>query len=152
MTAAALEPHLVFRLAADATRVGVAYVATEDGIHRFYGGGLPLCMDLRDGIDELRLRPGDCSAGQHSSSNATSTLWGDAIALELASLEAGPMQIDLGPVECLVQNTDISLVTIDIPEPAPGRILGVLARRMNGTDYGDSNQGLPRIPSGGDCD
>jgi hypothetical protein len=152
VTAPTLVPRLVFRLAADATRAGVAYVATEDGVYRFFGGGLPLCMDLRGGIDELRLWPGACSTGQLSSPTSSSTLWGDAIALELDSAETGPIQVDLGPVECLMQDADIAMATLEVPEPAAGRVLAVLARRMNAADYGDSNQGLPRIPSGGDCD
>ena len=143
----ALAPRLIFRLEADDRRLGVAYAATDDGVQRFYGGGLPSCLDARGGVDDLRLLPGPCPAG----SAPGTTLVGDAIAGHLDEVTPAQGRIDLGEVECLVAGGDISLVDIDPPEPPPGKALFFLARMAGAANYGSSSGGLPRRPSLGDC-
>ena len=76
---------------------------------------------------------------------------GDVIAVEVANVAAGAGFVSLGEVECLVDNGEISLVSLDTPDPAPGRALAILARDADATDYGYSSRGLPRRPALGDC-
>jgi len=142
-----LAPRIVFRVGADHHRVGVAYAATDDGVYRFYGGGLPICLDTRAGIDNLQLWPNACPAVL----SPGPVIPGDAIAFDLAALVKTSTHVDLGEVECLVDGGDIALATVDPPEPAPGHALGLLLRLAGSTDYGFSSDGLPRQASFGDC-
>src|SRR5213594_4031341 len=41
ITGTVLAPRSIVGLKADAVRIGVVYVATDDGVYRFYGGGFP---------------------------------------------------------------------------------------------------------------
>jgi hypothetical protein len=142
-----LAPRTVYRVEADHHRLGVAYVATDDGVYRFYGGGLPVCLDSRAGIDNLEISPGPCPLIPGSGP----AVLGDAIAFDLDALRATTTFVDLGEVECLINDGDIGLATIDPPEPAPGHSLGILVRFTGSTDYGASSDGLPRTASFGDC-
>ena len=140
----ALAPLFVFDLAADASRLGVAYAATEDGVRRFYGGGLPLCVDTRAGIDDLILLGGPCPP-------SAAPAIGDLVVGHLGALSETSGSIDLGEVECLIDGADISLADIDPPEPLPGEGLFFLARLAGAADYGQSSGGLSRRASRGDC-
>jgi hypothetical protein len=150
VTGPAIAGRMIFRLAADARRLGVSYVATDDGIYRFYGGGLPLCLDTIDGLDAVRLRPGACPPGAPLVASLQTTP-GDAIALDPNGVSRGPNHIDLGEVECLIDDGDITLSTVDLPEPASGSALVLLARYDGDADYGDASDGLRRLPAVGDC-
>lgn len=141
---AELAPRTVFRVEADHDRLGVAYAATDDGVYRFYGGGAPLCLDTRTGIDDLRLSLGDCPP-------ALTPILGDAIAIDADATTETSSLVDLGEVECLIDDGDIALATIDPPEPAPGHTLGLLVRLTASTGYGSSSTGLPRVVASGDC-
>ncbi|HEY3176942.1 MAG TPA: hypothetical protein VGK94_14405 [Candidatus Polarisedimenticolia bacterium] len=142
-----LAGRTIFRLEADDGRLGVLYAATGDGVQRFYGGGLPLCMDNRAGLDQMVLTPGECPPIMAS----VIAITGDAVIGEIGSAGPTGSHVDLGEVECVIDSADISLVTIDPPEPPPGRCLFILARPEGSTDYGGSSDGLPRRPSRGDC-
>jgi hypothetical protein len=143
----ALAPRTVLRVAADATRAGVVYAATDSGVYRRYGGGSPVCLDARSGLDALALRPGACPPGAPGSA----TLVGDAIAVDPANFVASGTGVSLGEAECLVNDGDVALVTLDTPDPAAGRALAVLARAQGADHYGASSAGLPRRPLRGDC-
>ena len=143
----ALAPRTVFDLAADRARLGVAYAATDDGIQRFYGGGDPLCLDTRLGIDSLRLIPGPCT----SPAGGAAVVPGDAIAGHIGALRFAGGRVDLGEVECLVDGADIALADIDPPEPPQGEALFILVRLQGASDYGTSSSGQSRRPSLGDC-
>ena len=155
ITGTVLAPRTVFRLEGDDRRTGVVYVATDTGVYRYYGGGVPVCLDSRAGLEAIRLRPGACSAipePGHATGPATgSSAAGDVIAVEVANVAAGSGFVSLGEVECLVDNGEISLVSLDTPDPAPGRALAILARSAGATDYGYSSSGMPRRPALGDC-
>ncbi len=141
----ALAPHYVLDLAADASRLGVAYAATEDGVRRFYGGGSPLCVDTRAGVENLELLEGPCPL------QTGPAVIGDLVAGRLGTLLEANGTIDLGEVECLIDGADISLSDIDPPEPLPGEALFFLARLVGAADYGQSSGGLSRRASLGDC-
>ena len=156
ITGAALAPRTVFRIASDLHRNGVVYAATDDGVYRYYGGGTPVCLDTRAGMDLLQMTPGPCSSqvGPVVAGDAIAlgpTLAGDAIAFDVGQFRSAPGHIDLGEVECLVAGGDIAFTTLDTPDPAPGRALAVLARLANGQDYGRASDGRPRRPASGDC-
>jgi len=142
-----LAPRTVLDLAADDGRLGVAYAASDDGILRFYGGGEPLCLDTRSGIEALQLLPGLCP----SPVAGTAVVQGDAIAGGLGALRVAAGQVDLGEVECLIDSADMALADLDPPEPPQGQVLFILARLRSASDYGTSSAGLPRRPSLGDC-
>lgn len=152
-TGSVLAPRTVFRLEADDERLGVVYAATDDGVYRHYGGGTPLCLDTRNGMDALRLWKRACppiAAGDDAEAPGPVIL-GDAIALTLDSIAEGTAQVDLGEVECLVNGEDVAFTTLDTPDPGLGRALVILARLLGAPDYGKSSSGLPRLPSSGDC-
>ena len=132
----------------DAGRLGVLYAATDDGVYRFYGGGEPLCVDSRAGLDAMEVHPGACPPPE----SGAAAIAGDLVVGHVGALSDSPGSIDLGEVECLVESGDISLASIDLPEPAPGSVLFVLVRLDGASDYGASSDGLPRTPSQGDCD
>jgi hypothetical protein len=134
-------------LTPDATRLGVLYAATSDGVHRFYGGGAPLCVDVRAGIEAMEVSPGACPPA----AGGPGVLLGDIIVGHAGALAASSGGIDLGEVECLLESVDISLGGIDLPAPAPGRALFILARLDGAAGYGPASDGLPRTPSQGDC-
>jgi hypothetical protein len=73
------------------------------------------------------------------------------IALELEGVVEGGPRVDLGEVECLVSGADVSLATLDTPDPAPGKVLAILSRGASASNYGLSNSGKPRVPTLGDC-
>jgi hypothetical protein len=137
-------PLFVLDLEPDASRLGVVYAATDDGVYRFYGGGDPLCFDTRAGIDDIDVRPGPCPP-------STGAIPGDVIVGHIDTLATASGWIDLDEVECLVDSGDIALAEIDPPEPAPGTALFILARLEGATDYGPSSAGVPRLPARGDC-
>jgi hypothetical protein len=141
----AMAPRTIFDLAADDGRLGVAYAATEDGIHRFYGGGEALCLDTRLGIDSLRLVPGLCTTSEPA------LLQGDVVVGHLGALRFATGEVDLGEVECIIDSADIALADIDPPEPPQGEVLFIVARVQSASNYGTSSSGLPRRPSLGDC-
>jgi DNA polymerase-4 len=147
VTGTVLAPRTVFRMRADARRLGVVYAATDDGVYRRFGGGSPLCLDTRAGINALRLWPGLCPPILAPGP----VVAGAAIAVDLEAIHATTGRIDLGEVECLIDGRDIAFSTIDTPDPAPGKALAILARPEGSPDYGASSEGLPRIPSLGDC-
>lgn len=147
VTGTTLATRTIYRLEADDKRVGVAYAATDDGVYRFYGGGLPVCLDTRGGFDALRLEKGACPAAR----SPGRARWGDVVAAELDGLALAGDRIDLGEVECVVADGDIAYTTLDIPDPAPGRAIAILARRRGASDYGTGSGGLPRLASLGDC-
>jgi len=132
----------------DAGRLGVLYAATDDGVYRFYGGGEPLCVDSRAGTDAMEVHPGACPLP----ASAAEPIAGDIVVGHIGALSVSPGGIDLGEVECLLESGDVSLASIDLPEPAPGTVLFVLVRLDEASDYGASSDGLPRTPSQGDCD
>jgi photosystem II stability/assembly factor-like uncharacterized protein len=142
---AEMAPRTVFRIEADQDRLGIVYAATDDGVYRFYGGGLPLCLDTQGGIDHLQLRPGACPP------SLVPVIQGDAVAFDLAAWVLNSFEVDLSEVECLIDDGDIALATLDPPEPAPGQALGLLVRLPGSADYGSSSAGLPRVASFGDC-
>ncbi len=142
-----LEPRLVYRLSADGRRLGVAYAATDDGVYRFYGGGAPLCLDSRSGIDQIRVYPAPCP----SPTAPGASIVGDAVVGDLGSLRLASHQVDLGEVECVVESADVALAEIDPPAPPPGEGLFVLVRPEGTADYGAGSAGLPRLPERGDC-
>ena len=144
----------VYRLRADAARLGVVYAATDDGVYRFYGGGLPLCLDTRGGLDALHLWLGVCPPILSPGASVTApgpVIRGDAIAFDLEAVAEADGHIDLGVVECLVDGADIAFSTIDVPEPAAGKAVAILDRLEGDYDYGRSSDGRPRLPAGGDC-
>ncbi len=147
ITGTVLAPLTVFRLRGDPRRLGVAYAATDDGVYRFYGGGLPICLDTRGGTEALLLWPGVCppilSPGP--------VIQGDAIAADLGAIAYAGDHVTLGEVECLIHGGDIAFTTLDVPEPAPGHAVAILDRLEGATDYGASSDGRPRLPASGDC-
>src|SRR5437867_4294946 len=145
ITGNVLGPRTIARVQADVERLGVVYAATADGVYRHYGGGQPMCMVATG--DELQLAPGLCPPIQAP----IAELPGDAIVVDLDQIRSAGDHIDLGEVECLIDDGGITFVTIDTPDPAPGKAIGILARAPGATDYGTSSDGLPRIPSQGDC-
>lgn len=154
VTGAALIDRMIFRLEADDRRVGVAYAATDDGVYRFYGGGLPLCLDTINGLDALRLWHGACPpilAGDPAGRAPVLATPGDAIAFDPDGVTGTASRIDLGEVECLIDGGDVALAGIDPPEPAIGRALAMLVRYAGDPDYGDGSDGLRRLPATGDC-
>jgi hypothetical protein len=146
VTGSVLAPRTVFRVEADDRRLGVVYAATDDGVYRFYGGGQLVCHDTRGGLDALRLGKGACLP-----SAPTLPLIGDVIALELERVVEGPLEVDLGEVECLVSGADVSLATLDTPDPAPGKVVAILSRAASASNYGSSTSGKPRMATLGDC-
>jgi photosystem II stability/assembly factor-like uncharacterized protein len=147
ITGTLLAPRTVFRVEADDTRLGVVYAATDDGVWRHYGGGLPLCLDARGGLEALVLQPGVCPP----IASPGPAIVGDAIAFDPAAVRREADHVDLGDVECLIAGGDVSLATIDTPEPAPGRALAILARPNGVIEYGRTSDGLTRLPASGDC-
>jgi hypothetical protein len=148
ITGTLLPNRLVTRLEADDARLGVVYIATDDGVWRHYGGGLPACLDIRGGFESLVLWPGVCPPIVPPGP----VILGDAIAFDLAGVrrEVG-YRVNLGEVECLIERGDIAFTTIDTPEPAPGKAIAILVRPAVALDYGESSDGLPRLPAAGDC-
>jgi photosystem II stability/assembly factor-like uncharacterized protein len=146
VTGTTLAPRTVFRVEGDDTRTGVVYAATDDGVFRYYGGGAPICLHGSGGIDDLRLARGACPppAGEGS-------LVGDVIAADPARFLEGDATLFLGEVECIASDADLTLVTLDTPDPAAGRYLAILARPQDEGDYGFTSQGLRRAPLSGDC-
>lgn len=134
-------------LEADGRQGGLAFAATNDGVYAFFGGGGPLCHDARQGVDAAVLWPGECppilSPGP--------VILGDAIVTDRAALRLLTDHIDLGAVHCIVEDADVAFATIDPPDPPPGGLFLILAREEGASDYGTSSDGLPRIPSNGDC-
>ena len=147
ITGTLLAARTVFRLEADDTRLGVVYAATDDGVWRHYGGGVPACLDTRGGFEALVLWPGVCPL----IASPGPVIPGDAIALDLAGVRREVDRVNLGEVECLIAGGDVAFTTIDTPEPAPGKAIAILARPAGGLDYGESSDGLPRLPAAGDC-
>ncbi|MFQ5877708.1 MAG: WD40/YVTN/BNR-like repeat-containing protein [Acidobacteriota bacterium] len=147
VTGSALAGRIVFRVEADAVRLGVAYAATDDGVYRFYGGGLPLCLDSLLGLDRIRLWPGACPPILAP----VPAIQGDAVAVDAGAIGPGTSGIDLGEAECLIDGGDVAFATIDVPEPAPGRAVAILVRNAGELDYGRSSDGRRRSPSRGDC-
>jgi len=124
ITGTLLAPRTVLRLQADDTRLGVVYAATDDGVWRHYGGGLPACLDTRGGFEELLLSPGVCPlVGSQWAVNP-----GDAIAFDPAGVTQEVDRVNLGEVECLIAGGDVAFTSIDTPEPALGRAIAILAR------------------------
>jgi hypothetical protein len=147
ITGTRLAPRTVFRLEADDTRLGVVYAATDDGVWRHYGGGLPACLDTRGGFDALLLWHGICPpVGSQWPPNP-----GDAIAFDLGGVRREADRVNLGEVECLIAGGDVAFATIDTPEPPPGKAIAILARPPGAIDYGASSDGLPRLPAAGGC-
>lgn len=142
-----LEPRLVYRLSADGRKLGVVYAATDDGVYRFYGGGMPLCLDSRSGIDQIRLVPGSCPLPPTSGASMV----GDAIVGNLGSLRFASHHVDLGEVECIIESGGVTLADIDPPAPPPGEALFILVRLEGAADYGVGSAGLSRLPERGDC-
>jgi len=160
VTGATLAPHTVFRLAADAGRNGVVYAATDYGVFRYYGGGLPVCLDTRAGIESLLLSPGLCPAAAEGAAPGEANagdgatgpaIAGDAIVFDIGQVSATGTHVDLGLVECLIAGGDLAFTTLDTPDPAPGRALGILVRAAGFDDYGASSDGRPRRAAAGDC-
>ena len=149
ITGTALVPHTVFRIESDAGRTGVVYAATETGVYRHYGGGAPVCLDSRAGFDSIRITHGSCTATPGVELGPLAL--GDVIAVDLAQVQPAQTFIDLGEAECLASYADLALITLDTPDPAPGRCLGILTRPTGASHYGYSSSGLPRRPSSGDC-
>lgn len=147
ITGTLLAPRTVFRLEADDARLGVVYAATEDGVWRHYGGGLPACLDTRGGFEALLLWPGICPP----IASPGPAIQGDAIAFDPAAVRREADRVDLSEVECLIAGGDVSFTTIDTPEPAPGKAIAILVRPAGALDYGESSDGLPRLPAAGDC-
>ena len=145
ITGSVLAPLTVFQIASDTRRNGVVYAATDDGVYRYYGGGTPVCLDTRAGMDSLQMSPGPCP------SQVGPVVAGDVIAFDVGQFQRAPGHIDLGEVECLIAGGDLSLMTLDTPDPAPGRALAVLARLATGQDYGQASDGRPRRAAAGDC-
>jgi photosystem II stability/assembly factor-like uncharacterized protein len=146
VTGAALAPRTVFRVEADEKRTGVVYAATDNGVYRFYGGGVPICLAAAGGMDALRLERGACSP-----TPAGPTTMGDVIAADPLGFLPGDATLFLSEVECLANDEDITLVTLDTPDPAPSRFLAILARTEGEDIYGFSSDGLRRRALVGDC-
>jgi len=146
ITGSVLAPQTVFRISSDTVRNGVVYAATDDGVYRYYGGGAPVCLDTRAGMDSILLTPGLCPPA----APGTAVL-GDAIAFDIGQARGESGHIDLGQVECLVAGGDIAFTTLDTPDPAPGRALAILARLAAEPDYGRSSDGRHRRAAAGDC-
>lgn len=220
VTGTVLAPRTVFRLEADEKRTGVVYAATDNGVYRRYGGGVPICLDARNGIEAIRLRRGACAAVpvvppppdlsrsqrlQHRPSpsgpippiagdviavnpaenlassrpgaapgpslagdviavdpagnpasprpgaSPGASLVGDVIAVDPASFIEGDATLFMGEAECLANDADITLITLDTPDPAPGRTIAVLARLQDDYYYGFTSFGLGRRPVSSDC-
>ena len=142
-----LAPRFILRIEADSRRLGVVYAATDDGVYRFYGGGLPLCLDSTLGIDDVRLYPGPCA----STSARGGPMLGDAVVGDLQALHLEADRVDLGEVECIIDDGDVALVDVDPPAPPPGEALFLLVRLDGSSDYGAASSDLPRLPSLGGC-
>ena len=147
ITGTLLAPRTVLRVEADDTRLGVVYVATDDGVWRHYGGGLPACLDTRGGFDAMLLWPGVCPP----IASPGPAILGDAIAFDPDAVRMEADRVDLGEVECLIAGGDVAFTTIDTPEPAPGKAVAILVRPAGAPDYGESSDGLPRLRASGDC-
>ena len=147
ITGTRLANRTVLRLEADDTRLGVVYAATDNGVWRHYGGGLPACLDCRGGLEALLLWPGVCQPV----GSQWPPILGDAITFDLAGIRRETDRVNLGEVECLIAGGDVAFTTIDTPEPAPGKAIAILARPTGAIDYGASSDGLPRLPAAGDC-
>ena len=141
-----LETRSIHRLAVDGSRLGVVYAATDDGVFRFYGGGIPLCLDALAGIDRIQLDSGPCSPPPIAGS-----IIGDVIVGNLAAVRLAEDHVDLGEVECIIEDADVGVAEIDPPEPPPGEVLFVLVRLNGSSDYGIGEVGRPRLPSLGGC-
>jgi hypothetical protein len=141
----ALAPLSVQGLVADATRLGVVYAATSDGVYRFFGGGAPLCLDSRAGIDQILIDPGPCTAVPSGSMS------GDVIVGDLGRVRRAGEEIDLGEVECVIDDGDVDVADLDIPDPPSGEVLFLLVRLTGSDDYGTGSGTLLRLPSLNDC-
>ena len=137
----------IYDLEADERLAGLAFLATNDGVHAFFGAGGPLCHDARRGVDSAILWLGECPPIMAPGP----AILGDAIVAEGAALVAEADRIDLGAVHCVVENADVAFATIDLPDPHAGEFFMILAREDGTADYGVSSDGLPRRPSIGDC-
>ena len=143
----ALRARRLYDLETDDRWPGVAYVATDDGVYVFFGAGLPLCHDARRGVDETIVWPGECppilSPGP--------VRLGDTIAVAGDMVRPAPDRVDLGAVNCLIEDADIAFATVDPPDPPPGEVLLILSREEGTDAYGRSSDGLPRLATSGDC-
>ena len=134
-------------LAADDRLAGLAFAATNDGVYAFFGAGGLLCHDARQGVDSALLWPGECPPIM----SPGPAIQGDAIVASSTALRAEADHVDLGAVYCVIENSDIAFETLDLPDPPVGEVFMVLARDDGAADYGVSSDGLPRLPSTGDC-
>lgn len=134
-------------LEADDRLAGLAFAATNDGVYAFFGAGGPLCHDARQGVDSALLWPGECPPIM----SPGPAIQGDAIVAGSAALRAESDHVDLGAVYCVIESSDIAFETLDLPDPPVGEFFMVLAREDGAADYGVSSDGLPRLPSTGDC-
>lgn len=149
VTGTFLAPRTVFRLEGDEKRTGVVYAATDDGVYRYYGGGA-LCLDASAGIDALLLQRGACPPERGTGDAAGPSTIGDVIAADPANFIEGDATLFLGEVECLANDSDLDRITLDVPDPAPGRVIVILARLPDGP-YGFTSYGLVRAAFYGDC-
>jgi hypothetical protein len=147
ITGTRLPKLTIHDLAADRRLAGLAFAATNDGVYAFFGGGPPLCHDARRGVDSAVLWPGDCPPIM----SPGPAIPGDVIVAEGAAVRAAPDHLDLGPVNCMIQDSDIAFATIDPPDPPLGEVFLILARGDGAVDYGTTSDGRPRLASGGDC-
>jgi hypothetical protein len=106
-----------------------------------------LCLDSEAGIDEIRLYPSPCAAPP----SLAEEIIGDVIVGNLGLARLAPYRVDLGEVECIIEDADVGLVDTDPPEPQSGEVLFVLVRLEGSIDYGSGSTGLPRLPAFGDC-
>ncbi len=153
ITGTVLAPRTVFRLEADDERIGVVYAATDDGVFRFHGGGIPVCHDARLGLDAVRLWKGECPpiAGAGEFAARFPAIQGDAIVFEVDRVIDSATHVDLGQVECLAAGGDVALATLDTPDPSRFRALGILSRAAAAEAYGSASSGKPRLASAADC-
>jgi photosystem II stability/assembly factor-like uncharacterized protein len=128
----------------DYDRLGVVYVATDDGVFRLYGGGLKLCVDCREGLDRIRLGAGACFGSPQAAAPR------DVVVGHLSALRFGGSDVNLGEVECMANDVGLAFFVLDPPEPAPGDGLFILVRE-NGSGYDLGGSSAERIPSLGDC-
>jgi hypothetical protein len=132
-------------VAGDHHRLGVVYVATDDGVFRLYGGGLKLCVDSRDGLDRIRLGAGACFGIPPAVTPQ------DVIVGHLSALKFDGSDVDLGDVECMANDVGFALFALDPPEPAPGDGLFILVREEGELGYGVGDPLPERTAARGDC-
>jgi hypothetical protein len=137
----------IYDLETDARWPGLAWAGTSDGVYAFFGAGLLLCHDARQGVEETLLWTGECPPILAPGP----VRLGDLIAVPRDTVRVAADHVDLGPVHCLIEDADVAFATIDPPDPPLGEALLILSREEGTNTYGLSSDGQPRLASAGDC-